>query len=247
MRASLVTTAAIATLLPLAACSATIGGDDTTPGIPAQGTGGTRTYAAQGFSQIDLAGSDQVDVRVGPGFSVRADGDSELLDHLKITLDGDTLRIGRFRTSGWSWRGGHARISVTLPALAAVSVAGSGSVAVDQVRGDRFKGRGAGSGSLTVASMQVGQADLSLAGSGSAKLAGTARGLSVRIAGSGGVDAGGLHAQQADVSITGSGSVRATVNGQAKVSIMGSGDVDLGGAARCTVNKLGSGTVRCGR
>lgn len=235
-----------AALLPLAACSATIGGDDTTPGIAPQGSGGTRTYPAQGFTHIDLAGSDQVDVRVGPGFSVRADGDSELLDHLKITLEGDTLRIGRFRTSGWNWRGGHARIQVTLPALAAVSIAGSGSVAVDQVRGDAFRGNGAGSGTLSVGALQVALAELSLAGSGGAKLGGTAQRLKIDIAGSGDVDAAGLRATQADVSIAGSGNVHAQVDGTAKVSIMGSGDVDLGSGARCTVNKMGSGTVRCG-
>ena len=235
-----------ATLLPLAACSATIGGDDTTPGITAQGSGGTRTYPAQGFTRIDLAGSDQVDVRVGPGFSVRADGDSELLDHLKITLSGDTLRIGRYRASGWHWDGGHARISVTMPAMTGVSIAGSGDVTVDQVHGDRFKASGAGSGTISVAALQVAAAELSLAGSGGAKLGGTAARLTINIAGSGDVDAGGLHASAADVSIAGSGSVRATVDGPAKVSIMGSGDVDLGGRARCDVHKMGSGSVRCG-
>ena len=238
--------AALTVLLPLTACSTTIGGDDTMPGIAAQGSGATRTYAAQGFSKIDLAGSDQVDVRVGPGFSVRADGDSELLDHVKITLDGDTLRIGRFRTGGWHWGGGNARISITLPTLAAVAIAGSGNVTVDQVRGALFTGKDAGSGTLTVGAMQVEQAELSLAGSGRAKLGGTANRLKISIAGSGGLDAEGLRAAQADVSIAGSGSVRATVDGTAKVSVMGSGDVDLGGTARCQVTKLGSGTVRCG-
>lgn len=235
-----------AALVPLAACSASFGADDTTPGIAAQGTGNTRTYAAQGFSRIDLAGADQVDVRVGPGFSVRADGDSELLDHVKITVSGDTLRIGRYRTSGWHWGGGHARISVTLPALAGVAIAGSGDVTVDQVKGERFKGDGAGSGRLQVGTMQVGLAEVRLAGSGGVKLGGTAQRLTVDIAGSGDVDAGGLHAAQADVSIAGSGNVRATVTGNAKVSIMGSGDVDLGGGARCSVSKMGSGSVRCG-
>lgn len=238
--------ALLVAILPLTACSATIGGDDTTPGITAQGTGNTRTYAAQGFSKIDLAGSDQVDVRVGPGFSVRADGDSELLDHVKITLVGDTLRISRLRTSGWHWGGGHARISVTLPALNAVAVAGSGDVTVDQVRGERFKSEGAGSGHLTIGTMQVNVAELSIAGSGGAKLGGTAQRLTVDIAGSGDIDAGGLRAQQADVSIAGSGSVRAMVDGNAKVSIMGSGDVDLGRSAKCQVSKMGSGSVRCG-
>lgn len=239
------TLAMLGLLLPLAACGMTVNGDDTTPGIPGQGSGGTRTYAASGFTEIELAGSDQVDVRVGPGFSVRADGDADVLDHLKITRDGNTLRVSRFNTSGWHGSG-KARISVTLPALAGASVAGSGDMTVDRVQGQRFEGNGAGSGHLTVNALQVEAAELSLAGSGDVKLGGSAQRLEVNIAGSGDVDASALHAAQAEVSIAGSGSVRAEVDGPAKVSIMGSGDVDLGGKAKCTVSKMGPGTVRCG-
>lgn len=237
----------IAGLLPLAACGMTIGGDDDrTPGVAAQGSGNTRTYQVAGFTEVELRGADDIDIRVGPGFSVRADGDSELLDHVKISQDGNTLRVGRTRSNGWHWSGGHAKISVTMPALAAASVAGSGDITVDRVQGGGFKAAGAGSGSLSVGQLQVGSADIWLAGSGDVKLAGTARQLKISIAGSGDVDAGGLRAGQADVSIAGSGSVRAQVEGPAKVSVMGSGDVDLGGKAQCNASKMGSGSIRCG-
>lgn len=237
----------IAALLPLAACGMSMGGDDDrTPGIAAQGSGNTRTYAVAGFDAVALRGSDNVDVRVGPGFSVRADGDPELLDHLKISKEGTMLRIGRTRSSGWHWGGGDAKISVTMPRLAAAAIAGSGDLTVDRVAGGNFKGDGAGSGSLTVTTLAVDKAEVSLAGSGDVRLGGTARQLSVSIAGSGDVDAAGLKANGADISVAGSGGVRAAVNGPAKVSVMGSGDVDLGGGARCETSKMGSGSVRCG-
>ena len=233
--------------LPLAACSFSMGNDDDgTPGVAAQGAGGTRTYAVADFTEVELRGSDDVDVRVGPGFSVRADGDAEVLDHLKITKEGNAIRIGRVRTSGWKWGGKGARISITMPRLAATAVAGSGDITVDRIQGDRFKGDSAGSGSLSIGQLTVDQASFSIAGSGDVKAGGMAKALTVNIAGSGDVDAGGLKATTADISIAGSGSVRAEVNGQAKVSVMGSGDVDLGGGAKCQVSKMGSGSVRCG-
>ena len=235
-------------LLPLAAaCSVATGErDDGTPGIAAQGAGGTRTYQAADFTAVELRGADDVDVRVGPGFSVRADGDSELLDHLKISRVGNALRISRIRTSGWNWSGGKAKVSITMPALADVAVAGSGDVTVDRAQGAGFKGAIAGSGNLSVATLAVDRAELSLAGSGKARVGGSAKRLTVNIAGSGDVEANGLTASEADVSIAGSGSLRAQVDGPAKVSVMGSGDVDLGGKARCQTSKVGSGSVRCG-
>lgn len=245
MRTALITAA----LIPLAACSVSAGTgdqDDGAPGIAAQGSGTTRTFAVTDFTAVDLRGADDVDVRVGPGFSVRADGDTELLDHLKVSKDGDTLRIGRVRKSGWNWGGKQAKVFVTLPQLGVASVAGSGDMTIDRIAGGSFKGMSAGSGSIQVATLQVDRADISLAGSGNVRLAGTAKQLGVKIAGSGDVDAGGLKASQADVSIAGSGSVRADVEGPAKVNVMGSGDVDLGGKAQCQANKMGSGSIRCG-
>ena len=231
-------------LLPLAACNVgtvSSDGDDGTPGIAAQGAGNTRTFAAADFTAVDLRGSDDVDVRVGPGFSVRADGDPEVLDRLKITKDGTTLRIARRNGSG----SGEAKISVTLPRLVEASAAGSGDMTIDRVAEERFTGAVAGSGSLSIAALQVQQADISLAGSGDARLAGTARQLKASIAGSGDVDAGGLTANGAEISIAGSGSLKARVEGPASVSVAGSGDVDLGDKAQCRTNKIGSGSVRC--
>ena len=233
--------------LPLAACSVSVGGgEDGTPGVAAQGSGGTRTYPVADFTRVELRGADSVDIRVGPGFSVRADGDPEVLDRLKITKEGDAIRIGRVRSEGWSWGGKNARISITMPALAGMSAAGSGDITADRVQGDRFKGATAGSGSLEVGELAVREAAFDLAGSGDVKASGRADALRVSIAGSGDVDAGGLTAQSATVSVAGSGSVRAQVKGAAKVNVMGSGDVELGGGAKCEINKMGSGSVRCG-
>lgn len=232
--------------LPTAACSMSIGDDDGTPGIPAQGTGNTRTFAVADFKEVELRGADDIDVRVGPGFSVRADGDAEVLDHLKIEKVGDALRVGRRRTGGWSWGGKSAKISVTLPALTAASIAGSGDITVDRVQGQSFKGESAGSGDLKIGQLAVGDARFDLAGSGDLTLAGEVTSLKVNIAGSGDINAGGLKARQADVSVAGSGNVRAEVNGSAKISIMGSGDVDLGPNAKCQTSKMGSGSIRCG-
>ena len=234
----------IALALPLAACGVTVSGDDDgTPGIAAQGSGGTRTYPATGFTEVAVRGGDDVDVRVGPGFSVRADGDTDVLDHLKISRDGDTLTVSR---TSWTWGDKHARVSITMPALAGTAVAGSGDLTVDRIAGARFKGANAGSGRLTIGQLAVGDAEFDLAGSGGVKAAGEVKALKVSMAGSGSLDAPDLKAAQAEISIAGSGRVRAKVAGPAKVSMMGSGDVDLGDQAKCETSKMGSGSVRCG-
>jgi hypothetical protein len=232
--------------LPLAACS--YGSDrDSKPGIAGSGTGSTRSYAVADFTNIELRGSDNVDVRVGTGFSVRAEGPSAELDKLKIEKDGGTLKVGRINGHGFHW-GDHKNVTVfvTMPRIAQADIAGSGNMAVDRVDGQNFKGNAVGSGNLDVAALSVQAGDFSVAGSGNIKAKGNARHLRMDIAGSGDIDAGGVKAEGADVSIAGSGAARADVTGPARVSVMGSGDVDLGSGAKCTTSKMGSGNIHCG-
>lgn len=234
-------------IMPLAACSFDSDGDST-PGLPAAGSGTTRTFAVADFTAVELRGSDDVDVRVGSGFSVRAEGPSEELDKLKIERDGATLKIGRRNAHGISWGGSKRNVTVyvTMPRIAEGQLAGSGNLTIDRVEGQEFEGELAGSGNLSIPALSVQTAKFQIAGSGDTKLAGTAKRLSVDLAGSGDVDAGGLQADGADISIAGSGSVRAEVNGPAEINILGSGDVDLGKGANCSTTKMGSGEVRCG-
>ncbi|MFC3579032.1 head GIN domain-containing protein [Sphingomonas hylomeconis] len=232
--------------MPLAACSF----DDpesSTPGLPASGSGTTRTFAAADFTAVELSGADDIDVRVGTGFSVRAEGPSDELDKLRIERDGTTLKVGRVRSHGISWGSKNkVTVYVTMPRIAAASLAGSGDLTIDRAEGEAFEGALAGSGNLTIGALGVQSAKFALAGTGDIKAAGLAKELEVEIAGTGDVDAAALKAEGADVSIAGTGSVRAQVNGPAKINMLGSGDVDLGPGARCSTSKLGSGEVRCG-
>jgi hypothetical protein len=233
----------MAALLPLAACG-NVGGDDDGGGIPGTGTGDARSYAASGFTQVALAGSDDVDVRVGPAFSVRAEGSSDVLDRLKIDVKGDTLTIGR--RGGGLFQSGSAKVFITMPAIAGAKLAGSGDLTVDRAQGAALDAKIAGSGTMTFAQIAVDRADFAIAGSGDIDVAGEARRLGVSIAGSGSVEGKDLIAAEADVKVMGSGSVTARVKGPAKVRAMGSGDVDLGPDARCDSKDAGSGDVRCG-
>jgi hypothetical protein len=246
MRRSLL---AVVTPLALAACSFGSSSDADAQGsaVPASGSGNARTFTVADFDSVDLRGADDVDVRVGSGFSVRAEGPSAILDRLRIVRDGRKLRIGRQKNKSFDWGGDDkVRVLVTMPRIAGATVSGSGDMTVDRIEGARFDGAVAGSGGMALSAMQVDEASLSVAGSGDVKATGAAKRLVVEIAGSGDVDARDVRADTARVSIAGSGSMRAKVTGTADVDVAGSGDVDLGEGARCSVRSRGSGTVRCG-
>jgi hypothetical protein len=239
--------AILTSTLVLAACNM---GANAQEGEPSGGGEMTqRSYQLSGFDAVGSAGSQDVIVAVGGQHSVRAEGNSEVLDRLEIRVEDGTLKIGHKRGSDWSgiFKGdrGRTRIFVTMPAIRSAAVAGSGDMKVDRVQGEKFAASIAGSGDIEIGQMQVRDAKFEIAGSGNIKAAGTAEKSTTSIAGSGDIDVGGVQVRTASVSVAGSGDVRIHASETADISIVGSGDVEVGGSARCNVNKRGSGEVRC--
>lgn len=226
----------------LAACSA---------GAREGGGGETarRDFQVGQFQSISLTGSPDVVVTVDGAPSVRAEGDSRLVERLDIRVENGDLRIGYREGSSWSFGFSSDRrvtIHVTVPTLAAATLTGSGDIRVDRVEGERFVGSVAGSGDLHVGQLRTAEAVFSLTGSGAIKAAGAAERSNVELTGSGDVDLGALEIRDATVSVHGSGDVTAKAMQSARVMLMGSGGVAITGPARCQVEKRGSGDVRCG-
>ena len=207
-----------------------------------------RSYDLAGFDAVSLAGPHDVTVSVGQQASVRAEGPQHDLDRLEIRLDGSTLEIGTKEGRGWKMgrKSEKIRIHVTMPAIRAASIGGSGDMRIDTVSGDAFAASIGGSGDMEVGRLQVKKAGFSIAGSGNIRASGAADEADMSIAGSGDLGLDALQARRANISIVGSGDVRARATEAADVSIMGSGDVQLAGGAKCSVSKMGSGDVRCG-
>jgi hypothetical protein len=232
-------------LLALAACGANAQGKDG----GATGQSGRRDFQVGGFDRVELAGSQNVIVKVGGAPSAYAEGDTGLLERLEVKVENGVLRIGQKKgkwSFGWSKDHGPITVHVTVPSLRGAEVAGSGDMKIDTVQGDQFAAAIAGSGELEVGSLRAKTTSFSIAGSGGLSAAGTAETADFSVAGSGDVRAGGLEVKRAKVSIAGSGNVEAKAMETADISIIGSGNADIAGTARCNVNKMGSGNARCG-
>ena len=102
----------------------------------------SRNYQVGNFTELELAGSYDVDVKTGPNVSVAARGPEKLMERLVVEVKGNKLLIhprkeGRWFRTGWH-SGEKVQVTVTVPALQAATLAGSGLIAIDKVQGDRF-------------------------------------------------------------------------------------------------------------
>ena len=208
----------------------------------------TKSYALTGFTEVKVAGPDDVTIRQGDAFAISAKGPQAVLDRLEIEVDGPTLSIGRKREGfSFSDRGDDdVEITITMPRLSKVRLTGSGTIDADSVDGDAVEAVVTGSGDLKIAKLTGKRADVSVSGSGDIEIGGGTVGAGeYSVTGSGDIDADGLVAETLEVSVTGSGNVEAQATGTADVGIMGSGDVTLSGGAKCSSRQMGSGSVTC--
>ncbi|MDQ3075399.1 MAG: DUF2807 domain-containing protein, partial [Pseudomonadota bacterium] len=207
-----------------------------------------RTFAVGAFDRITVSGPYDVTVKTGGQAGVSARGGDAILAETEVVVEDGELKIRTKSRRGirWTWgKDNQVKILVTAPAIRAATIAGSGGIDIDRVAGGDFNGQVAGSGDLSLGTIDATNAEFGIAGSGGIRAAGKVDTLEVDIAGSGDVDLSALTATDASVSIAGSGNVRTRATGTAKVSMMGSGNVEVTGGAKCAVSKHGSGDVRC--
>ena len=191
------------------------------PQIVGSGTLKTESRALQGFNAIHMKDPSDVQVEIGPRFSVSVTSDDNLLPLVETRLDGDTLVI----ESKGSYRSHHApKIKVVMPALSALQVSGSGDALIRGLDGGAVK--------------------LAVAGSGDIEAAGRIDELNIRIDGSGDVNAEQLKATKAKVEVDGSGDANLTASDTLDAVVNGSGDIRYGGHPSHVSNKIhGSGDI----
>ena len=213
-----------------------------------------RIVTVTNYDRIRMDGPYRVEIVTGRGASARVSGDRAAIDRIEIAVQGSTLFIHANRTA-WQggWPGGDKDRSVgpvlirlTAEELRAIAIVGSGSMAIDALRGPRMTLTIEGSGRMTVGAVEIDRLDLGLTGSAALALKGKAKALAATVRGSASIDGAGLVAGDLSLTSESAGNVVLGAKGTAKVISTGAGEIAITGAPACTVNALGSGPVRCG-
>jgi hypothetical protein len=189
--------------------------------VHGSGIAKTESRAVASFSKIELSGSPDVEVTVGPATSLTVTSDDNILPLIETTVSGDTLSI-HSKQSYISLHG--VNLKITVPEFTGLSVSGSGDIRVQGLTG--------------------GDLDASITGSGDVTLKGTTDRLRAKIVGSGDLRAGDLAAKDVRVTITGSGNATVRAAEQLDASVTGSGDVHYyGNPPQVRKNITGSGDI----
>jgi hypothetical protein len=189
------------------------------------GVASTQARPLAPFTGVELAGDNNVIVRVGATQSVTVHADSNLLTRVTTRVRSGRLVIGT--TSGNLSPKTPMFVAVSLPSLESLRLQADGNIAVT----------GINSRKLTVA----------LAGSGNIDATGTTTKLDVTISGEGTALLRQLTARDAKALLSGDGSIMLTATHSLTATISGSGTVLYGGnPPHVTQRVTGSGTISAG-
>ena len=160
-------------------------------GLPQASHAGTEARNVGEFTGIALRNSSTVLVSQGKTTSVQVKADDELLPLLETVVDNGRLEI-RWRRGESVEYGrknlGAVTITVVMPQLTTLSVAGSGDIEVSAFSTPKLGVSVAGSGSARLKDLATESLNVSVAGSGDVQGSGQAASLGINIAGSGDVD-----------------------------------------------------------
>lgn len=199
------------------------------------------------FDGVATAGGFNIVIRQGTGTKVEVKADRNLLPYIVTrVVDG-----GKGRTLQVEPKKGYSintstnpSLTIEMPSLRAVSVAGSGTIKVEAMKTAGVDAAIEGSGDIRFAGLDTERLGMKVSGSGDIVAAGRCGSANVSIAGSGDVKAADLVAEDVKVTIAGSGDAQVNVTKKLHVSIAGSGDVKYAGSPEITSSIVGSGKVR---
>lgn len=172
--------------------------------LTASGDKSTETRTVKQFTGIESSGANDIHISYGTEFRVMLKGSDNFLPYFKTEVLGNTLRLGYERVNV---KHDDVEIYVTLPALNYISLSGSGDATIsgsfpqlnvlqvlisgsaeleaeNSLQTDELLVKISGSGEVDLKRVQSNSAELSISGSGEAKI-GACQHLKARISGSG--------------------------------------------------------------
>ena len=198
-----------------------------------------------GFDWVDISHSFTVDISQGESFSVVIRIDDNLVEHLNVIKQGDTLKIGLDPTRDFNIQNATMEAKVTMPELTGLDLSGSSDANITGFNSTENLTVDLSGSSSLVGDIEAGDISIDLSGSSDMKLAGSAADLTIDISGSSDLDLAELPAVNARMAASGSSSAVVNASGRLDVEASGASDIYyLGDPTLGTISTSGSSTIQ---
>ena len=206
----------------------------------------TRNFGITSFEKVRVDGPFRVTLTTGVAPYARAIGSPAAIERVAIDVRGNTLVVHNNASAWGSYPGadvGPVVIELGTHDLTSAWLNGSGSLAIDKVKGLTFDLSVSGSGLGSIDRVMVDQMTINVAGTANARLAGQSAKTTSLIRGISTLDASKLEVKDASINADGAATIDATITNSAKINAVGPATIRLNGNPACTVQASGSTSV----
>jgi len=204
----------------------------------------TQEEEITGFDKVDVSQSFEVDISQGEAYGVIIRVDDNLLQHLQVVKQGDTLKIGLKPGQIYSIRNATMQAEVTMPELTGLDLSGASHATITGFKSDRDLNVDLSGSSSLRGDIEARNASFDLSGSSDVTLTGSAQDVTVDASGSSDVDLTDFPIADAVVNVSGSSEATIYPSGRLDVDASGASDVYyLGSPTLGAIETSGSSTV----
>lgn len=173
----------------------------------------SRKLDLAGFERISVAGVYELDVRVGPEFSIMLSGPAYEMDKVEASVKNGALELAQRK-----WKKGEKKRNdrdgveavITMPSLTGLNISGVVEGHVSDIDASRF--------------------ELTLSGVGDIAIDGECGAFEARVSGVGDLDAKRLECRTAVLNVSGVGDASVFATDEVDVKVSGMGDIDVYGS-----------------
>ncbi|GJL95976.1 MAG: hypothetical protein DHS20C05_23810 [Hyphococcus sp.] len=175
----------------------------------------TRTLDLKGFEKIDVAGVYDLDIRVGPDFSIELSGPDYEMSRVESSVEKGVLRLDQreaSRSEKKRWRNKRQGVDavITLPNLTALEISGVVEGTAQGISTETF--------------------EVDISGVGEIELSGECGELDANVSGVGDLDAEELKCRNVEIRLSGVGDASVYARDEVDASVSGMGDIDVYGS-----------------
>lgn len=171
----------------------------------------TKSFDLDGFDSIDVSGVYELDVRVGPDFSIELSGPDYEMERVEVSVKNGVLHLDQEdRRHGWRNHRKGVDAVIMLPSLAGLEISGVVEGSIAGVDSENF--------------------ELDISGVGDMELDGECGTLDAHVSGVGDLDADALECRIVSVRVSGVGDASVYAREEVDARVSGMGDIDVYGS-----------------
>lgn len=197
-------------------------------------------YELSGFGAVSIGGTFHGEIARGDEWSVMVAADDNVMPHVQVELDGDTLRVGLERNIRYTTTRLH--VAITMPSAEKIEASGASQVAFEGFEHmSAFASVVSGASTLTGA-LNADSITLDVSGAGTATLEGAGDELTLVVSGASKANLRDLAVATANIALSGASFADVTVAQTLDAEVNGASELTYGGGGTLVSSQVSGGS-----